>query len=154
MGNPHQFLCARCQCLGLVHAHLFLSILIAGSATEFVAPIFNVPAETAKASLKRLAFWDQLLRITQLSPMILWLLRISDAEFIKNLNYYLGKTEHALSQFHHALQGKRPNWEPELTHLNVTELIAWREQCLGDLRLHMLNPVDFYHASPKNMAGK
>lgn len=117
--------------------------------TDFIAPIFNVPNETTKANLKRLAFLDKLLRITKLSPMLLWLLKINDAEFIKNLNYYLGKTEHALSHFHQALQGKRPNWEPELTHLNVDELIAWRAQCLGDLRLQMLNPVDFYHASQK-----
>jgi hypothetical protein len=120
--------------------------------TEFVAPIFKVSPETTKANLKRLAFLDQLLRVTKLSSILLWLLKVNDVEFIKNLNYYLGKTEHALSHFHHALHGKRPNWEPELTHLNVTELIAWREQCLGDLRLHMLNPVDFYHASQKNTA--
>jgi hypothetical protein len=120
--------------------------------TEFVAPIFKVSPETTKADLKRLAFLDQLLRVTKLSSILLWLLKVNDVEFIKNLNYYLGKTEHALSYFHHALQGKRPNWEPELTHLNMTELIAWREQCLGDLRLHMLNPVDFYHASQKNTA--
>ena len=117
--------------------------------TDFIAPIFKVSAALTKSNLKRLAFLDQLLRMSKLSPMLLWLLKTNDVEFIKNLNYYLGKTEHALSHFHHALQGKRPNWEPELTHLNVTELIAWREQCLGDLRLHMLNPVDFYHASQK-----
>lgn len=117
--------------------------------TEFVAPMFKVSTEKTKANLKRLAFLDQLLRATKLSPTLLWLLKISDVEFIRNLNYYLRKTEYALSHFHIALQGKRPNWEPELTHLNVTELIAWREQCLGDLRLHMLNPVDFYHASQK-----
>ncbi len=117
--------------------------------TDFIAPIFNVHAETTKANLKRLAFWDQLLRITKLSPMILWGLKQRDMEFVKNLNYYLSKTEHALSQFHHALQGKRPNWEPELHNLNVDELISWRTQCLGDLRLHMLNPVDFYHANEK-----
>jgi Zinc dependent phospholipase C len=122
--------------------------------TEFVAPIFKVSPEKTNANLKRLAFLDQLLRITKLSPMLLWLLKIRDVEFIKNLNYYLAKTEHALSHFHHALQGKRPNWEPELTHLNVAELIDWREQCLGDLRLHMLNPVDFYHASQKNVAAR
>lgn len=121
--------------------------------TNFVAPIFKVSPEATGANLKRLAFLDQLLRITKLSPMLLWLLKINDTEFIKNLNYYLGKTEHALSHFYQALQGKRPNWEPELTHLNVDELIAWREQCLGDLRLHMLNPVDFYHASEKITAG-
>jgi Zinc dependent phospholipase C len=117
--------------------------------SEFIAPIFKVPTETAKANLKRLAFLDQLLRITKLSPMILWVLKKRDMEFIKNLNYYLAKTEHALGQFHHALQGKRPNWQPELHNLSVDELIAWRAHCLGDLRLHMLNPVDFYHASEK-----
>ena len=106
-------------------------------------------AEIAKTNLKRLAFLDQLLRVTKLSPILLWLLKTSDVDFIQNLNYYLGKTEHALSHFHHALQGKRPNWEPELNHLNVSELIAWREQCLGDLRLHMLTPVDFYHLNQK-----
>ena len=120
--------------------------------TEVGAPIFKVPVKTAKANLKRLAFLDQLLRITKLSPMLLWLLKTNDLEFVKNLNYYLSKTEHALSHFHYALQGKRPNWEPELTHLNVDELIAWRTQCLGDLRLHMLNPVDFYHTSQKNIS--
>lgn len=116
---------------------------------EFVAPIFKVSSETAKANLKHLAFLDRLLRMTKLSPMLLWLLKINDAEFIKNLNYYLAKTEHALSHFHQALQGKRPNWEPELHNLNVDELIAWRTQCLGDLRLRMLYPVDFYYASQK-----
>ena len=117
--------------------------------SEFIAPIFKVPVETTKANLKHLAFWDQLLRITQLAPTILWVLKKRDMELIKNLNYYLAKTEHALGQFHHALQGKRPNWQPELHNLTVDELIAWRAQCLGDLRLHMLNPVDFYHASEK-----
>ncbi len=117
--------------------------------SEFIAPIFKVPVETTKANLKYLAFCDQLLRITQLAPTILWVLKKRDTEFIKNLNYYLAKTEHALGQFHHALQGKRPNWQPELHNLTVDELIAWRAQCLGDLRLHMLNPVDFYHASEK-----
>jgi hypothetical protein len=117
--------------------------------TEFVAPVFKVSPKTTKVNLKRLAFLDQLLRTSKLSSMLLWLLKINDVELIKNFNYYIGKTEHALGHFHHTLQGKRPNWEPELTHLNVTELIDWREQCLGDLRLHMLNPVDYYHAHQK-----
>lgn len=117
--------------------------------TEFVAPIFKVPSKTTKTSLKRLAFLDQLLRLTKIAPIILWTLKKRDSEFIKNLHYYLGKTEIALSHFHHALQGKRPNWEPELHNLSMDEWIAWREQCLGDLRLHMLNPVDYYHASQK-----
>ena len=135
--KPHQ----------LIREHL--SVL-----TEFVAPIFKVPAKTTKSNLKRLAFLDQLLRISKLAPMILWVLKKRDMEFIKNLNYYLAKTEHALSHFHLTLQGQRPNWQPELTHLTMNELITWREQCLGDLRLHMLNPVDYYHASQKVAASR
>ncbi len=113
---------------------------------KFVTPRFNVHPKLVKANLRRLASLDKALRFSHISSLLLWVLKIRDLEFVKNLNYYLTKTEHALEHFHHAMQGLRPNWEPELNHLSAAELIAWREQCLGDLRLGMLNPVDFYHA--------
>jgi hypothetical protein len=114
--------------------------------THFVTQRFNVHPKLVKANLKRLARLDKMLRHSCISSLLLWVLKIRDLEFVKNLNYYLTKTEHALEHFHHAMQGLRPNWEPELNHLSAAELITWREQCLGDLRLHMLNPVDYYHA--------
>lgn len=120
--------------------------------TSFVTPRFNVHHKVVKANLKRLASLDKALRLSRISSLLLRILKIRDLEFIKNLNYYLTKTEHALEHFHHALQGLRPNWEPELNHLSAAELIAWREQCLGDLRLRMLNPVDFYHANQQIIA--
>ena len=119
---------------------------------KFVTPCFNVHPKLVKANLRRLASLDKALRFSRISSLLLWILKIRDLEFVKNLNYYLTKTEHALEHFHHALQGLRPNWEPELNHLTAAELIAWREQCLGDLRLRMLNPVDFYHANQQIIA--
>jgi hypothetical protein len=127
--TPHQ----------LIHQHL-------DDLIRFVTPRFNVHPKLVKTNLKRLANLDKMLRHSCISSLLLWVLKIRDLEFIKNLNYYLTKTEHALEHFHHAMKGLRPNWEPELNHLSAAELIAWREQCLGDLRLHMLIPVDYYHA--------
>lgn len=114
--------------------------------THFVAPHFKLHPKLVKSNLKRLANLDRLLRFSQLSPMLLLGLKIRDKEFVNNLNYYLIKTEHALSHFNNALKGARPKWQPELHHLSASELIDWRTECLGDLRLRILHPVDFYHA--------
>lgn len=135
--TPHQ----------LIHHHL-------DELTRFVTRRFNVHPKLVKTNLKRLASLDKILRHSCISSLLLWILEIRDSEFIKNLNYYLTKTKHALEHFHHITQGLRPNWEPELNHLSATELIAWREQCLGDLRLHMLNPVDYFYANQNIIASK
>jgi hypothetical protein len=135
--TPHQ----------LIHHHLEELI-------RFVTQRFNVHPHHVKANLKRLANLDKMLRHSCISRLLLWVLKIRDLEFIKNLNYYLTKTEHALEHFHQTMQGMRPNWEPELNHLSAAELILWREQCLGDLRLHMLNPVDYFHATQQIFTGK
>jgi hypothetical protein len=117
--------------------------------THFVAPHFKLHPKLVKANLTRLANLDRLLRFSPISSLLLWGLKKRDAEFVNNLNYYLVKTEHALTNFNSALQGTRPHWEPELHHLSTTELIAWRTECLGDLRLRILHPVDYYHARQK-----
>lgn len=117
--------------------------------TQFVAPHFKLHPKLVKSNLKRLANLDRLLRFSQLSPMLLLGLKMRDKEFVNNLNYYLVKTEHALTHFNNALEGSRPKWQPELHHLSASELIDWRSECLGDLRLRILHPVDFYHVRQK-----
>ena len=117
--------------------------------THFVAPHFKLHPKLVKANLTRLANLDRLLRFSPISSLLLCGLKKRDAEFVNNMNYYLVKTEHALTNFNSALQGTRPHWEPELHHLGATELIAWRTECLGDLRLRILHPVDYYHARQK-----
>ena len=117
--------------------------------THFAARHFELHPKLVKAQLTRLAHLDGLLRCSQLAPLLLWVLKKRDGEFVKNLHYYLNKTEHALSHFTHALHGTRPNWQPELQHLSAAELAEWRAQCLGELRLRMLIPVDYYHTAQK-----
>jgi hypothetical protein len=112
--------------------------------SAFIAPCFEVTPQLAKSKLRQLAWADGLLRVSGLSRIILWALKIKDAEFVKNLNYYLTNTSHALMHFDKSLIGKRPNWQPELHHLNMAEMIAWREKCLSDLSKRLAAPIKLY----------
>ncbi len=123
----------------LIHAHL-------EELSQFAALKFGVHPNTTKTQLRRLSKLDRLLRLSKVSHILLWLLRLRDMELVKNLSYYLDKTEHALGHFHFTLLGQRPNWEPELTHFSENELAIWRAQCLGDLRIRVTTPIDFYYA--------
>jgi hypothetical protein len=110
----------------------------------FVAPCFDVSPQLAIRKLKKLAWLDGLLRVSGLSSIILWSIKIRDAEFVKTLNYYLTHTSHALMHFDKPFQGKRPSWQPELNHLNMMEMIAWREKCLNDLSQRLAAPIKLY----------
>ena len=110
----------------------------------FIAPCFEVTPQLAKRKLKQLAWADGLLRVSGLSSIMLLVLKLSDTDFVKNLNYYLTHTSHALMHFDKPLQGKRPNWQPELHHLNMAEMIAWREKCLNDLSARLAAPIKLY----------
>ncbi len=112
--------------------------------SEFISPCFGVSMQLAKHKLWQLAWADGLLRFSGLSTLILWILKLHDSELVKNLNYYLTKTSHALMRFEQSVVGNRPSWEPELKHLNATEMIAWREKCLSDLSKRLKTPIKFY----------
>jgi len=112
--------------------------------STFISPCFNVSKELATSKLRQLAWADGLLRVSRLSSIILWVLKLHDKEFIKNLNYYLTNTSHALMHFDKSLLGKRPNWQPELHHLNMAEMVAWREKCLNDLSARLAMPIKLY----------
>lgn len=123
--------------------HLLLTHIEVLSA--FVAPCFEVTPQLAKNKLRQLAWADGLLRVSGLSFIMLWVLKLKDTEFTKNLNYYLANTSEALMQFDKPLQGQRPNWQPELLHLNMTEMLAWREKCLHDLSKRLAAPIELYN---------
>ena len=122
--------------------HLILAHIDELSA--FIAPCFAVTPQLAKNKLRQLAWADALLRVSGLSSIILWVLKIRDAEFVKNLNYYLTHTSQALLHFDKPILGKRPNWQPELHHLNMAEMIVWREKCLSDLSERLAAPLKLY----------
>lgn len=122
--------------------HLILTNLYALSA--FISPCFGVSPQLAKTKLRQLAWADGLLRVSRLSSLMLRTLKLTDAEFVKNLNYYLSKTSYALTHFEQSTLGNRPSWEPELKHLSAVEMIAWREKCLTDLSKRLATPIHFY----------
>lgn len=122
--------------------HLILSNLDALSA--FISPCFGVSPQLAKTKLRQLAWADGLLRVSRLSSLMLRTLKLTDAEFVKNLNYYSSKTNYALTHFEQSTLGNRPSWEPELKHLSAVEMIAWREKCLNDLSKRLATPIHFY----------
>jgi Zinc dependent phospholipase C len=124
--------------------HLILSNL--NALSEFIAPYFDVSTQHAKHKLRFLAWADGLLRVTQLSSMMLWTLKLSDSGFVKNCDYYVTKTSHALASFEQSLQGIRPNWQPELNHFSAAEMLVWREQCLRDLSIRLATPIHYYAA--------
>ena len=129
--------------------HLILSNL--DSLSSFIAPYFAVTKQHAKNKLRLLAWLDGLLRISQLSSAILWSIKLSDAGFVKNCEYYTAKTSHALTHFEQSLQGIRPNWQPELNHLSAAEMLVRREQCLRDLSMRLATPIHYYAANHINL---
>jgi len=124
--------------------HLILSHL--DVLSQFIAPYFDVSPQQAKRKLRFLAWADGLLRVTQLSSMMLWVLKLSDGGFVINCDYYVTKTSHALLHFEQSLQGIRPSWQPELNHFSASEMLVWREQCLQDLRMRLATPIHYYAA--------
>ncbi len=112
--------------------------------STFISPCFGVSKKSTQTKLRQLAWADGLLRVSQLSSLMLWVLKLNDTEFVKNLNYYLTNTSHALLHFDKSVLGKRPNWEPELKHLNMVEMVAWREKCLRDLSERLAMPIKLY----------
>jgi len=113
---------------------------------SYAAKTFGIHRHEAKKQLRRLSILDRLLRFSRISHGLLQFIKLRDMELVKNLSYYLNTTEHALGSFHLALNGQRPNWEPELGNLSVAELSAWRAQCLGDLRIRVSTPIDHYYS--------
>ncbi len=124
--------------------HLILSNL--DVLSRFIAPHFDVCPQHSKRKLQFLAWADGLLRVTQLSSIMLWALKLSDREFVKNCDYYVTKTSHALTNFEQSLQGIRPSWQPELNHFTAAEMLVWREQCLRDLSIRLATPIHYYAA--------
>lgn len=127
--------------------HLILSNL--NVLSQFIAPYFEVTTTHAKRKLRILAWADGLLRVTQLSSMMLWVLKLRDSDFVKNCDYYVIKTSHALVNFEQSLQGNRTSWQPELNHFTAAEMLIWREQCLQDLIKRLATPIHFYAAEAK-----
>jgi hypothetical protein len=114
------------------------------AASKLLGASFNVPSSEVKKSIKRLAWADKTLRFSRLSSFLLKRISRRDDEFIPKLGYYLQQTKDSFSQFEQLLLGNMPSIRAELVHLSATEMSAWREKCLLELRLRLTTPLHIY----------
>ena len=110
----------------------------------FIAPRFRCSESRASQALKRLAFWDNLLRLVRLPNMIYGGMRLLDRRVFRHFVYYIAKTQTAIAGIGVVLEGGRPEWDPELKHLTADEMAIWRRQCLGHLDLLHPAPIEYF----------
>ncbi len=116
--------------------------------SHFVAPCFSQPQRVVKKNLTKLAFADRLLRTVQIPNIIHKSIRFSNRKKHKHYDYYIGKTEQALKDFHKVLNGYHPNWLPELSISDdVHRITMWRKHCLETLHIDHSEPIRYYSAS-------
>lgn len=111
----------------------------------FIAPCFEQSYAYTKNKLIKLAYADRLLRAVKIPTMIYKCIHLFNNQKHKHFEYYIVKTEHALGDFHHILNGKPPNWQPELDEVNdLTRKNMWRKHCLESLHIDHAEPIRYY----------
>ena len=112
--------------------------------SEFISRPFACPTHVTTKALKRLAFWDGMLRFAKLPNIIYKTASLIDKRVFKHFVYYVAKTQVAVADIGEVLNGKNPLLEPELKNLSVTQLDHWREQCLKHLYIVHSTPVQYF----------
>ncbi len=112
--------------------------------SQFISVHFRCTEQVTNLALKRLAFWDGVLRAVKLPSMIYRVVRLLDKRVFKHFEYYLDKTQLAITEIGTTLSGVKPVLEPELKNLSVEQLDVWRDQCLKHLHLSHPTPVKYY----------
>lgn len=117
------------------------------SLTKFISAAFRCSETVTAAALKRLAFWDGVLRGIRLPHLIYRTVHALDKKVFKHFVYYIAKTQVAVQDIGLVFNGDRPLLEPELKNLSMQQLDDWREECLRHLQvLHPL-PVRYFPAN-------
>ena len=111
---------------------------------QFIAPHFECSDKAARSALRRLSFWDTVLRKVRLPHLIYMSIRIADKRVFKHFVYYISKTQTAINDIGIVLSGIQPSWKAELSHLNASQMSAWRLECLGDLALLHPAPISYF----------
>jgi hypothetical protein len=110
----------------------------------FISTQFRCPVSATNVALKRLAYWDGVLRLVKLPIIIYGLVKFVDSRVFKHFVYYVSKTQVAIAEINEVLEGKVPVLEPELKNLSMDQLDAWRERCLKHLQILHPNPVQYF----------
>jgi Zinc dependent phospholipase C len=113
--------------------------------SHFIAPCFEQPHRLIKNKLITLAYADRLLRSIKLPNIIHKCICLNNNKKHKHFDYYIGKTELALHNFHKTLNGRHPNWQPELSATDdLIRVTMWRQHCLETLHIDHAEPIRYY----------
>jgi hypothetical protein len=112
--------------------------------SQFISVQFRCPTKITTIALKRLAFWDGILRRVKLPTAIYGIAYLVDKRVFKHFVYYVAKTQVAIADIGSVLNGNKPVLEPELKNLSVEQLDIWREQCLKHLHISHPMPVQYF----------
>lgn len=115
----------------------------ANTIAPLISKTFDTDHQTALGSIKKLAYADKALRFSKLASILLRVIKRTDDEFERKLNYYIHKTQEAITEFEASLKGKKPKLGAELMAMSATDMHQWRQKCLVDARFHMQKPIDF-----------
>ncbi|MGJ8619950.1 MAG: zinc dependent phospholipase C family protein [Methylophilaceae bacterium] len=133
------------QCLSMTPGQLLSKYAVLMS--HFIAPCFEHPQRFVQKKLIKLANADRLLRLVKLPSIIHRCIQLSNNQKHKHFDYYIGKTQHALRDFHKVLNGHHPNWQPELlVNTDITRITMWRQHCLETLHIDHAEPISYYSA--------
>jgi hypothetical protein len=116
---------------------------------DFTEQHFGVIPLTSNNAIRKLAFWDNLLRRTQITRCIYLLMRGFDRAISEHFMYYIARTQTALQHFGMMFEGNYPHWQPELSAKEMQTLSEWRQICLTDLRLRHPQPINYQQKKPE-----
>lgn len=119
--------------------------------SDYAARHFACSQPQAASALHKLAFWDRLLRLARIPQLIYHSARCLDRRTRQHFIYYIARTQTAMSGIGKVLQGGRPDWEPELTHLSLAELSHWRERCRNNLHGLHPDPIRYFHGEAQQV---
>jgi len=111
---------------------------------DFITPHFRCSHVQTRTAVKRLSFWDGLLRSCKLPHAIYHAARYFDPNLFKHFVYYIARTQNAINHIGPALNGVKPHFEAELNISDAQALTDWREACLANLHLMHPIPIDYY----------
>lgn len=113
--------------------------------SKFISIQFRCPEHATNLALKRLAFWDGMLRFVKLPTLIYRFVHVVDKRVFKHFVYYVAKTQSAIADIGMVLNGSKPVLEPELKNLSMEQLDIWREQCAKHLQLFPPKPIEYFN---------
>jgi len=124
----------------LIHQHQDL-------LARFIAPRLRCTEARTHQALASLARWDNLLRKVRLTQMIYFGMRLVDKRVFRNFTYYIAKTQTAIADIGIMLQGIRPEYNPELTHIPQEKLAKHRRRCLSQLHRQHPAPISYFNSA-------